>query len=183
MKSSTLIKKLLNRETLLYLVFGLLTTVVNLGLYWGMQKIFAAVAWQGVVHLFDESKNYDYLDANTIAWLAAVLFAFVTNKLFVFESKSWEKKLARREFLSFASARLISFGVDQGFMFLLVSVAALDAWAGGVLLRLWDTPLTQSAAGFAESYSLLAKCIVQVFIVALNYVFSKLFIFRKSVSE
>ncbi|MDR1410446.1 MAG: GtrA family protein [Oscillospiraceae bacterium] len=178
-KKCTLIKKLLNRETILYIVFGLVTTVVNFGFYWGAQKLFAAFGWQGVLHLFDGSKSYDYLDANTIAWVAAVLFAFVTNKLFVFESKSWEKKTTQREFLSFVAARVVSLGIDQGLMFLLVSVLAFDVWAGGILIRIWDTPLTHRTAEFMETYSFLAKCIVQVVIVALNYVFSKLFIFKK----
>ncbi|MDR0883297.1 MAG: GtrA family protein [Oscillospiraceae bacterium] len=179
MPKQTLLQKILNRETILYLVFGVLTTIVNMGVYWVSMRAFAALGWQGVGHLLDASKNYDYLDADIIAWVLSVLFAFVSNKLFVFESKSWQRKVALREFGAFVSARVVSLGVDIGGMFLLVSVLALDVWAGGLLLRWWDIPLAHSVSDTMVQYSLLAKCIVQVLIVLLNYAFSKWFIFKK----
>ena len=178
-KEQSLSKNILNRETILYLIFGVLTTVLSIVVFWGTQKLFVLIGWQGIVHIFDDSKNYAYLDANTIAWIIAVVFAFVTNKLIVFESKSWNKKVAGREFLSFTAARLVSFGVDQLMMFLLVSVVAIDVWASDILLRIWDVPMTQKLIEFMEEYSFIAKCIVQFIIVVLNYVFSKLFIFSK----
>ena len=65
------------RELLLYLIFGVLTTLVNFLTYWIFTKI-----------LGEEL----YLINNAIAWVVGVIFAFVTNKLFVFESKSWKGK-------------------------------------------------------------------------------------------
>ena len=74
-----LIKKVINKETISYVVFGVLTTVINIVVFNLCEYIM------------------DYKVANVIAWIAAVAFAFVTNKLYVFESKSWEIKLVGKE--------------------------------------------------------------------------------------
>ena len=94
----------------------------------------------------------DYLDATVIAWTVAVIFAFVTNKLIVFESKSWKPAVAGKEFVGFIGARLFSLLVELVFMFVMVT-----------LLK-WN--------------DFVAKFIVQVIVVILNYVFSKLLIFK-----
>ncbi len=95
----------------------------------------------------------NYLIANALSWIVAVLFAFVTNKRFVFNSRSWKAAVVWKEFAGFLSARLFSLLVDMGLMYLFVS-----------------------AMGMRE---MIAKFIVQIVIVIINYVFSKLFIFRK----
>ena len=133
-----LFKKLVNRETLMYLLFGVLTTVVNYIIY-----------YPGI-HLFPQ---IDVLIINAIAWVVAVLFAFVTNKLFVFESKSWQSPQVFKELGSFLTARILSFVLEMGFMALAVKVLNMN-----------------------EDIS---KLVISVLVVILNYFASKFIIFRK----
>ncbi|MBO4390066.1 MAG: GtrA family protein [Lachnospiraceae bacterium] len=142
-----LIKKMLNRETILYLICGVLTTLVNMVTliilnrigkaqdYFGMGEI----AWVGI--------------ANAIAWLVSVLFAFVTNKLFVFESKSWKAPGIIYELGTFMVCRVLSGVFDEVFIIVAVGVFHLPDW--------------------------LAKIIANVVVVIANYFASKLIIFRK----
>ena len=69
-------KKLINKETILYLVFGILTTVINIA----------------VCGLLADILKWDIYLSNTIAWILSVIFAFVTNKIFVFNSKATDAK-------------------------------------------------------------------------------------------
>ena len=96
-KLKSLFKKVVNRETVLYIVFGVLTTLVNFVSF----KLFDVLLGTKL-----------YLVTNVIAWVIAVAFAYVTNKLFVFESKSWALPVIRREIPSFVAARLFSLGAD-----------------------------------------------------------------------
>ena len=64
------IKKLINKEIILYVIFGVLTTIVNLIAY----------------YLFSNIININYLISNAIAWIISVVFAYITNKFFVFNS-------------------------------------------------------------------------------------------------
>ncbi len=143
------------REILLYVLFGALTTLVNF------------VVFKLCNVAFGEKF---YLLSNVVAWIAAVIFAYLTNKLFVFESKSWAPRVLLREIPSFASARLLSLGIEEAGLWLLVDVLGMDAW----LLDL----------GFVRiGGKMIAKVILAVVVVILNYVFSKLFIFRKNRRE
>lgn len=128
--------KLVNKETLSYLVFGVLTTIVNFVVFEICQRLY--------IH---------YVLGTAIAWALAVIFAYVTNKLFVFESKSWEKNLVRKEVTAFVACRLISGAFDLGFMVVAVEMLHMN-----------------------ES---IAKLVSNVFVVLANYIFSKLFIFKK----
>ena len=128
--------KLFNRETVSYIVFGGLTTVVS----FVTQMLFAATGTPAWV--------------NTIgSWICAVTFAYIVNKLFVFESRTETAKAFFRELWLFFAARLVSLGMELVFMYLTVDVF-----------------------GLSES---VCKLIAQVFILIANYVFSKLVIFRK----
>ena len=100
-------KFLTARETVLYLVFGVLTTVINIVIF---DRFYYAVHWS-------------WQAANAVAWVLAVLFAFLTNKLFVFESKSFRAGVLWREFAGFIGARLLSLGVDYACMWLLIEAA------------------------------------------------------------
>ena len=71
---------LVNHEFVSYVFFGLLTTVVSMGSFYVFNELLGT-------EVFLKDKNY--LAANALSWVAAVLFAFVTNKIFVFRSKSW----------------------------------------------------------------------------------------------
>ncbi|MCI9541639.1 MAG: GtrA family protein [Lachnospiraceae bacterium] len=131
------IKKLLTRETVSYLFFGVLTTIVNYGVY-------EICKWLSI----------HYTASTIIAWILAVAFAYLTNKWFVFESKSFKKAVLLREIPSFVGCRLFSGLCDLGFMVLAVE--------------------------FLSIHDSIAKLLSNVFVVIINYIFSKLFIFRKS---
>ena len=149
-----LLGKLFNREVLSYLFFGAMTTLVSLVMFYLPSRLFAAVGYPGIVHYVTGSdENYAYIESNVISWICAVAFAFVTNKLFVFASASWEKKTVRRELGTFVGGRIATLLVDTALMFLFVTV-----------LRM---------------HEMIAKVIVQIVIVILNYVISKLLVFRK----
>lgn len=142
-----LIQKLLNRETILYLVFGVLTTVLNVAVFWLMNRI-----------LGEEL----VLVNNAVAFVAAVIFAYVTNKLFVFESKSWSAKTLRVEIPAFVGARLVSFGLEE-----------LLLWISADVLKVGQYEL------LGIDGLIITKLLIQVLVVVLNYIFSKFFIFRK----
>lgn len=139
------------KEAILYLFFGGLTTLVDL-----------------VVHfLLDKPLGKDlYYVSATIAWVAAVAFAFVVNKLWVFESKSWEKRIARRELVEFVSARVFSLLVELAGMSLMIEILGMKS-------------REYSFAGYVLAGSDVAKLVMQVVVVILNYFFSKLVIFKK----
>ena len=124
------------RETVIYLVFGVLTTVVNYAVY---------------IPLY----NFVHLPAsvcNGVAWVAAVTFAYVTNKLFVFESKSWNSGVLG-ELLRFVGSRVISGVIET--VSLLVTVDILG-WNGNIM-----------------------KLFLAVIVIVLNYILSKFFVFKK----
>lgn len=120
-----------------YLFFGVLTTVVNYLVYlplYNLLGISAAVS-------------------NIIAWVAAVAFAYVTNKPFVFKSHDWSMKTVLPELGKFVGCRAVSGAMETALVFLTV-----DVWG-------WDGNIW--------------KLIISVVVVILNYVSSKLLVFRK----
>ena len=106
-----LLHAVLNKETVTYVFFGGLTTLVNLVVF-KVFDLFFAGNW--------------YLLTNTIAWIAAVAFAFVTNKLFVFESKEWTFAVLKKEIPGFLSARIGSYFVEQGGLWCFVELLHFD---------------------------------------------------------
>ena len=147
------IKKLLNRETILYIVFGVATTVVNYIVF----HLLYNVLWQ----------QQNSLTANAAAFVAAVIFAFVVNKLFVFESKSWSAATLKREIPSFLAGRIGSFGIEEAGLFLAEKVFKL----GGVIAI--------TLGGAELDWITVIKVALAFVVVALNYVFCKLFVFKK----
>lgn len=123
-------------EITLYVFFGGLTTVVNFVAYFLARDFF----------------NLNFVISNTISWISAVLFAFITNKIWVFKSKTETFIELIIEFSKFIFYRLLSFGIDMGSMFVFIKVFHLSDF--------------------------IAKLFTQIFIVISNYVFSKLFIFK-----
>jgi putative flippase GtrA len=138
-------KKLVNKETVLYVVFGILTTAVNFAAFWVFDRLLAGHD----ITFFGKS----YLFSNFLAWIVAVLFAFITNKIWVFESRSFAPLTLLREFSSFIAARVFSFFVEEGGLYLFIDKAGMQ--------KMW------------------AKVIVAVFVVVINYFFSKFLIFTK----
>lgn len=91
--------------------------------------------------------------SNSAAWVLAVAFAFVTNKPFVFKSHDWSPKVVWPELTKFVGCRIASFVIETAILILTVDVLTLD---GNIM-----------------------KLITQVIVVILNYIGSKLLVFRK----
>lgn len=120
-----------------YLIFGVLTTVVNYIVYLPLLNILQLSAAL----------------SNVIAWAAAVAFAYVTNKPFVFKSYDWSMKTVIPELSKFVSCRVASGAMETAIIFVAVDMLG---WNGNI----W-------------------KLVTSVLVVILNYVFSKLIVFRK----
>lgn len=129
-------RKFWSREVISYLIFGVLTTLVNIAVY------------QVMYHKL----SMENLAANAVAWLVAVIFAYITNSRIVFLTKPSGIKEEFRQLAAFIGARLFSLGVDELGMWIMVDVTELN--------------------------SLLSKIAMNVIVVIINYVFSKFFIFR-----
>lgn len=127
-----------NWETISYVIFGVLTTLVNIIAY----SIFA--------HNF----GLNTVVSNTIAWVFAVLFAYIVNKLFVFRSHNETINQALREFGLFIGARVFSLGVDDLGMLILADVLHVN---DGV-----------------------SKILMNIIVMVMNYFFSKWIIFKKA---
>lgn len=103
------------REILLYLIFGVLTTVVDYVSLWLFYDLFGI-------------RILDALGANTLAWVVSVAFAFTTNKIFVFESRDTSQKTLTREILSFVAARLVSLGAESAVIYIGVNLLGCNLW-------------------------------------------------------
>lgn len=143
-------------EAASYLFFGVLTTVINYGTFW----IFHALL----------GDRYD-LFSNLIAFVAAVTFAYITNKLYVFESRSWSFAVLRREIPSFLGARLVSFGFEEAGLFVASYLLHLGQY---VYTFRWN-----GEGLFEIDGVLISKLFLNVIVVIMNYFFSKFFIFKK----
>ena len=97
--------------------------------------------------------HWDILVANAVAWVLSVAFAFVTNKLYVFRSKDFTAKLFWWELLTFVGARLFTLAIEEVGMKYLVDIVFWNVY--------------------------VAKILVSVVVVAINYVISKLITFKK----
>lgn len=138
--------KILNKETISYLIFGVLTTIINYGIYELCKVILKGDS--------NEITTSIIMTSTVISWVIAVLFAFITNKLWVFNSKSMEINIVIKEFIAFVSARLFSGGCDILWMYVTVDIFKFNDSA--------------------------AKILSNVFIVIINYFFSKIFIFKNN---
>ena len=125
-----------NKEAFMYLIFGVLTTAVD--------YIVALLCFRGA--------GFGEITSNNIAWLVSVAFAYITNKLFVFESKSFQGRVLFKEIVSFLSARIIT-----------LIMADIIIWGASEL----------------NTDFLTAKIVSSVVVIVANYIFSKLIIFRK----
>ena len=124
------------KEVILYLFFGGCSTLVNIVTYGIGTRVL----------------EWDVVSANILAWVCSVIFAYLTNKFFVFESKTNDLNTLFKEILSFFSARIVT---------LLLDVAIMKF---GIYFGIND---------------LIMKVIANIFVIIANYIFSKLFIFKK----
>ena len=125
------------RDVIVYLVFGVLTTVVNYIVYLPCYNV---LGLSGSV-------------SNAIAWVGAVAFAYLTNKPFVFQSHDWSAKTVIPELTKFVGCRVGSGVLETAIIFLTVD---LLGWNGNVM-----------------------KLLTSVLVVVLNYIGSKLLVFKK----
>lgn len=137
------------KEAIDYLFWGGMTTVVS----WGTYSLFVLLLSGSI------TSTAAVFWGNVGSWICAVSFAFVTNKLWVFQSKSWAGNVVLPELGKFLSSR-----VATG-MFEMVAVPALVALG-----------LNQTILGIV---GMVSKVIVSVAVIVLNYVLSKLFVFKK----
>ena len=122
------------KEVISYLIFGILTTLVNIMVYTFCNDVL----------------QIQYLISNAIAWIVSVLFAYLTNRKYVFESHN---SSIINELVKFIGARVSTGIMDMLLMWLFVDVLSMQ--------------------------SMISKIIVNVVVVILNYVFSKLFVFQE----
>lgn len=125
------------KEVIGYIFFGVLTTLINFLVYAQLTILF----------------NIDYKIAATVAWVIAFLFAFVTNKIYVFNSKSKNIFLLTRELGSFMLCRVFSYGLDIAAMVVMIELINVN--------------------------DLAAKIIANGPVVVFNYLGSKFFVFRR----
>lgn len=109
MRGESRLKQPIVRETLSYLFWGVMTTAVNVAVFFVLRRL----AGLGAVQ------------ANVAAWVVAVTFAFATNRRFVFGSTAAPGIPLAREFLFFTASRLFSGLVDTAFIFATVEVIGL----------------------------------------------------------
>ena len=130
-------------EVVNYLVMGGLATVVNLGVKYAL--LFTIL----------NAENPTQLQISVIiSWIAACLFAYFTNRIIVFKSKS---KNVIKEFLSFISARIFTLGLEMLIMFIFVTALKLNS----------------------DLWVVIWSIVAQIVVIVANYFFSKLFIFKK----
>lgn len=126
-----------HKETILYLFFGAFTTLVNIVSYLFFTRVIL----------------FNFMVANALAWVLAVLFAYVTNKFFVFESKRIEIEFLFKEFLSFVSFRLLSGVVEMLIMYVMIDLLFVN--------------------------DIIVKVFTNIVVIVLNYLFSKMIIFKE----
>lgn len=140
-----LIKKIYEKykEIILYLIFGVLTTIVSLGSKYILLFV-----------LLDAKDPIQLQVSIVISWMIAVVFAYVTNRIYVFNSTNKNKI---KEFISFIIARISTLLLEMLIMWFFVTLLKLNS----------------------DLYVVIFTLISQVVVVIANYIFSKLFIFKK----
>ena len=142
-----------HREATLYIICGGFTTLVNYGAY-------GAFVWLGI----------DPTISNVLSWFVSVSFAFVVNKWIVFESRSLESRKVTAELLEFFGARVLT----------LIVSAVLFALLFDFLGSEWGVHiLTDEFLGLRGTEGYVTKIVTSVVEIALNWVLSKYWIFRK----
>lgn len=130
-------------EIINYLIVGVLTTIVSLVVKWGL-----------LFTVLDPKNSLQLQVAVVISWIAAVVFAYITNRIFVFKSKS--KKILK-EITSFFGARLLTLGLEMLIMWFFVTFLKLNS----------------------DLWVLIWTMVAQILVIIFNYIFSKLFVFKK----
>lgn len=125
------------KELISYGVFGLGATLINIFSFYLFKRIF----------------TLDMVISNILAWVLSFVFAFLSNKLWVFESKNWTSRAAMKEMVQFLVARLATFVLDTVCMWLLIDRLSVN--------------------------DLMAKISVNILVIMTNYMASKFWVFKK----
>lgn len=124
------------KEQILYIVFGVLTTAINIIAFFVCSRLV----------------NLSLIPSNIIAWILSVLFAFITNKIYVFNSKNYSFSVVLRELVDFIVARGATGILDLVLMYLFVSIIGIE--------------------------DMISKIIINIIVIILNYILSKLYVFK-----
>lgn len=124
-----------HKQIIVYLIFGALTTAVNIVAYW----------------LFAHPLSLDTVVSTILAWLVSVIFAFVTNKLFVFESKARAHLVY--EIITFFASRLLTGALDTAIMLVFVDLL--------------------------HANDIIVKILSNIVVIILNFVLSKIIVFKR----
>ena len=124
------------REVINYLIAGVLTTIVSI------------ISFE----LFKNIFKIHYIISNILSWTVAVIFAYIINRRFVFNSKTTDKQKIK-EFINFIACRIATLVIETAFLYLMVDIIKINT----------D----------------IAKLIAQFITIVLNYIFSKFFTFKK----
>ena len=130
-----------HKDFILYGIFGVLTTFINIVAYWCCASLF----------------NLPVVISTIIAWIIAVLFAYLTNRKFVFVSNAHSFKEIIKEFISFIVCRLATGGIDVAIMYICVDLLCMN--------------------------DIVIKIIANIIVILVNYIASKLIIFKKGDSK
>lgn len=128
-----------HKEIINYLIFGVLTTIVSLSTYYLL-----------VLTILNPNNSLELQIANIISWIAAVTFAYITNRKYVFNSKN---KNIIKEIIKFYSSRLTTLFLDMIIMFIFVTLLSFN--------------------------DKIIKIFVQIIVTISNYILSKLLVFKK----
>lgn len=126
-----------NKEVLLYLFFGGLTFLVSVFTY----------------AYFNVTMGINELIANIISWVIAVTFAFITNRIWVFQAPTNTFVEFVKQLISFFLGRVVTLVIEEIMLLVFISILGFD--------------------------SMVVKIVAQVVVIVLNYVISKLVVFRK----
>lgn len=135
-KIKELMNRYLTKEIIIYIIFGILTTLINIGSFYIMASL---------LHINEDLSNF-------IAILLAILFAYITNRKWVFHTTAKGFKENFHEFLKFIAGRAVTMIIEWGGCFIL-----------------FRTPIP----------TIISKCVINVIVVILNFVISKFFTFKK----
>ena len=131
------------KEIINYMIFGTLTAVVNL-----------VVKYILLFTVLDPSNGFELQVAIVVSWIAAVFFAYITNRKFVFVSKN---KNLLKEFISFVTGRLTTLLIEMFIMWFFVTYLKYNS----------------------DFQVIIFTLVAQVFVIIGNYIFSKLIVFKK----
>lgn len=143
------------KEIITYIIFGVLTTVVS----WGSYTVFV------------ELLSMKVFIGNLLSWVCAIVFAYVTNKLWVFESKSWKPNIIGKEIVTFVASRGVT-GVIEIVCVPLLAKTGFDNIFYGILEKM------NISMSILFTDGIYSKIFLSVVVVILNYFFSKFIIFK-----